>query len=146
MDLNFNKTNIKFLFDSKNINYNDLLTKEESSTKPVIQFNKEKDKLYTIIIIDPDAPYPSKPSNKYMLHMLITNNDNEVVEYMGPNPPSDSEPHRYYTCIFEQDTLIENTQTFQRPRFNLENFVTVNKLKIIGCFKFRVHGSKFKIV
>ena len=135
--LDLNKIDIKFSFNSKKIFYDDLLTKEESSTKPIIQFNKEKDKLYTIIICDPDAPYPTNPFYKYMLHMLVTNNDNIVVEYMGPNPPSDSDAHRYYTCIFEQTTIIEKTKKFLRPKFNLKQFVSDNKLKIIGCFKFR---------
>ena len=144
MDFKFNKTDIKLSFNSKYIQYNDLLTKEESSNKPNIEFNKEKDKLYTIIIIDPDAPYPSKPIYKYMLHMLVTNNNNEVVEYMGPNPPADSAPHRYLTCIFEQDSLIENNKfsKFQRSRFNLKRFVIANKLKIIGCFKFRAKRTE----
>ena len=44
MDFKFNKTDIKLSFNSKNIQYNDLLTKEESSNKPNIEFNKEKDK------------------------------------------------------------------------------------------------------
>ena len=145
LKLDLKKTDITFLFGSKKIFYNDLLTKEETSTKPIIQFNKEKNKLYTIIIIDPDAPYPSKPKYKFMLHMLVTNNDNvndnvndnEVVEYLGPNPPADSDPHRYYTCIFEQTAIIEKTKKFPRPNFDLKQFVSDNKLKIIGCFKFR---------
>ena len=106
-------------------------------------FNKEEKKFYTIIIIDPDAPYPSNPIYKYMLHMLVTNNDNIVVKYMGPNPPVDSEPHRYYTCIFEQTVIIEKTPKFPkfpRSNFDLKQFVLDNKLKIIGCFKFRVKG------
>jgi phosphatidylethanolamine-binding protein (PEBP) family uncharacterized protein len=141
MDLDFNKIDIKLSFNSKEIKYNDLLTKEETSTIPIIKFNKEEGKSYTIIIIDPDAPYPTKPIYKYMLHMLVTNNDNEVVKYMGPNPPADSAPHRYYTCIFEQESLIANTKKFHtrsRSNFDLKQYVLDNKLKIIGCFKFRV--------
>ena len=138
LKLDLKKTDITFLFNSKKIFYNDLLTKEETSTKPIIQFNKEEGKSYTIIMIDPDAPYPSKPIYKYMLHMLVTNNDNIVVEYLGPNPPPDSDPHRYYTCIFEQTAIIEKTKKFPRPNFDLKQFVSDNKLKIIGCFKFRV--------
>lgn len=141
MDLDFNKIDIKLSFNSKDIKYNDLLTKEETSIKPIIKFTKEKGKLYTIIIIDPDAPYPNKPIYKYVLHMLVTNNDNIVVDYMGPNPPAGSDPHRYYTCIFEQDSLNINTKKFptkSRFNFDLKQFVLDNKLKIIGCFKFRV--------
>lgn len=146
MDLDLNKINITLSFGSKDIKYNDLLTKEETSIIPVINFNKEKKKLYTIIIIDPDAPYPTNPTNKYMLHMLVTNNNNEVVKYMGPNPPTDSDPHRYYTCIFEQTVIIANTKKIPKfsehpiPHFDLKQFVLDNKLKIIGCFKFRVKG------
>ena len=44
MDLDLNKINITLSFGSKDIKYNDLLTKEESSIIPVIKFNKENNK------------------------------------------------------------------------------------------------------
>lgn len=140
MDLNIVKDAIKMSINGKNIKYNEYLTKESSSTKPVIRFSKNPYKKYTIIMIDPDAPSPSNPINKYHLHWLIINNDQTIMEYSGPSPPLHSGTHRYYTCIFEQEEELYLSNNYPRSKFDLENFVSDNKLNIKGCFKFNVVG------
>ncbi len=145
MDLDNYKNFVKLSFKDK-INYNDMLTKQASSTKPNIQFKKDPNKLYTIITIDPDAPSPSNPIYKYFLHMLTVNNSDKnsdtIMEWTGPDPPKGSKIHRYYTCVFEQPNKIDvNTnQIDSRPKFDLNSFVKSNNLVIKGCFKFRVEG------
>lgn len=136
--------NINFYFDSKKILYNEILTKEESSMIPDISYPRLKNKLYTIIMVDPDAPIKTNPTKKYMLHWLVVNNDKNVVDYKGPNPPSGSGFHRYYTCVFEQNESISvekyNYLNTSRPNFNIIKFSTDNNLKIVGIFKFKVIG------
>lgn len=136
--------NIDFYFGNKKILYNQILTKEESSILPTISYPKSKDKLYTIIMIDPDAPIRTNPTKRYMLHWLVLNNDKTVAVYKGPNPPLGSGAHRYYTCVFEQKVPISdekyNYLNNSRANFNIIKFSADNNLKIIGIFKFQVVG------
>jgi phosphatidylethanolamine-binding protein (PEBP) family uncharacterized protein len=142
MDLNNYKNFIELSFGSSKIKYNDMLTKQASSTKPNIKFTKDPSKLYTIITIDPDAPSASNPIYKYFLHMLIVNNSDIIMEWTGPDPPTGSNTHRYYTCVFEQVSPIDINKISikSRPKFDLNTFVKSNNLVIKGCFKFRVEG------
>ncbi len=141
MDLDNYKNFVKLFFGSKEVKYGDLLTKKETANKPTIQFKKNKDKYYTTIIIDPDAPSPKNPTYKYFLHMLKTNSNVDTVEYTGPDPPTNSGIHRYYTCVFEHDKpIVETNKLYSRPGFDLKAYVKENKLNILGCHKFTVKG------
>ena len=146
MDLNNYKNFVELSFGSNKIKYNDMLTKQASSIKPNIEFKKDPSKLYTIITIDPDAPSPTNPIYKYFLHMLTVNNSNtkydKIMEWTGPDPPKGSKIHRYYTCVFEQESPIDiNKYSINsRHNFDLNSFVKSNNLVIKGCNKFRVEG------
>lgn len=134
------KNNIFLKYPKIKLDYNDLTNKLVTSVQPIISFNKIPGKLYTTIIVDPDAPSPVNPINKYHLHYLQINNNEVINEYQGPNPPIGSGIHRYYTCVFEQDYRLEKISEFARSKFDLNKFVHNNKLNLIGCFKFRVRG------
>ena len=142
MDLNNYKNFIELSFENNKIEYNDMLTKQASSTKPNIQFKKDPNKLYTIITIDPDAPSPTNPIYKYFLHMLVVNNSDTLMKWTGPDPPTGSKTHRYYTCVFEQVSPIDKNKYSinSRHNFDLNSFVKSNNLLIKGCNKFRVEG------
>ncbi len=133
------KNNIYLEYPNTKLGYNDLTSKSITNIEPIISFSKVPGKLYTTIIVDPDAPSPDNPINKYHLHYLQINNNRVINQYSGPNPPINSGIHRYYTCVFEQDYRLELNQ-FPRAKFDLNKFVRDNKLKLVGCFKFRVKG------
>jgi phosphatidylethanolamine-binding protein (PEBP) family uncharacterized protein len=67
-----------------------------------IFWNAEEDKMYTIFMVDLDAPYPSNPSKSPLVHLFILNiigsdikTGFNIVSYQPPSPPADSPPHRY---------------------------------------------------
>jgi phosphatidylethanolamine-binding protein (PEBP) family uncharacterized protein len=73
----------------------------------------EKNALFTLIKVDPDAPSRSSATSREWRHWLIVNipgNDiskGEVVTpYMGPNPPKDSGLHRYVFLLYKQNDRI----------------------------------------
>ena len=113
-----------------------------------IKSNKiNKNNLYTTLMVDPDAPYPLTPTFKYYLHLLVINNKEIIVDYLPPDPPLDSPPHRYQIIILEQSNYINkkkmNTFNFhERPNFNLDNFITKNKLKIVDEFEFKSYSHE----
>lgn len=129
---------------------------------PIIEFSKKVGKLYTIMIIDQDAPSRKNPIYKYWLHLLIVNTNDTIMHYMPPNPPKGSGEHRYHLLIFEQASLhslapssrvphssIEqaslhsleqthkiNTSITTRSNFDIDEFIKSNNLILLSDIKF----------
>jgi phosphatidylethanolamine-binding protein (PEBP) family uncharacterized protein len=112
------------------------LTKSETSFPPSINFSSQLNKLYCLIMWDPDVPTQIQPG---FLHWLVTNlesqNDiinNQLITYKGPSPPSGT--HRYFFGLFEQTGHILS-QPIKRQNFSIEEFINKNKLrKIVEVF------------
>ena len=129
------KLNKKILQRNKLYDYNIFKNHELK-----IDFNKEKNKIYTILNIDKDAPSKKNPVDKYHIHEFIinmVNNDyNTVLCYKPPNPPKGSGDHEYCIYILEQDSKYKyNAES--RIKFDFENFVKNKNLKIVDKFCFR---------
>jgi hypothetical protein len=84
----------------------------------------------TLVFYDLDASY---------IHLLITNiPDNRIEEgqvvysYMAPQPPANSQDHRYVFILFEQPSLIQTIYKSQRSKFPLKDFIDTYQLKTIG--------------
>ena len=121
---------------------NKIYTTLQINRKPkIIISEKEKEKyknnLLTLLIVDPDAHYPSNPTEKYMLHNMVINNDETIWKYKSPNPPMDSAPHRYMILLYKQSNPIKLDKPIaQRNKFDLESFVKKYKLKKVDEFIF----------
>ena len=88
--------------------------------------------LFTLFVVDPDAPDPSNPTRAQILHALITNipggdvpRGTVVTPYRGPAPPSGV--HRYTFLLYKQPgNRIEiqdpSTGAAGRSYFNVANF------------------------
>ncbi|KGN64620.1 protein MOTHER of FT and TFL1 [Cucumis sativus] len=83
--------------------------------------------LYTLVMVDPDAPSPSEPTFREWLHWIVVdipegadaNKGKEVVHYMGPQPPTGI--HRYVFAVFKQNTPLGGRL---RPPTTRSNFKT----------------------
>merc|ERR1712212_572894 len=93
----------------------DSLAVSEAREIPSIRLEEaSKDKLYTVAMVDPDAPSRKNPRAAQWLHWIVINVDgktllsgedlkgDEVTEYAGPSPPRGSGPHRYVLLVWEQ--------------------------------------------
>ena len=122
---------------------NNIYTTLQINRKPKIILSesdkeKYKNKLLTRLIFDPDAHYPSNPTEKYMLHNMVINNDEIIWRYKSPNPPMDSAPHRYYIQLYKQSNRIKLDKLItQRNKFDLESFVKKYGLKKVDEFVFK---------
>ncbi|GAB2212824.1 hypothetical protein Droror1_Dr00020819 [Drosera rotundifolia] len=66
------------------------------------------DDLFTLVMVDPDAPNPSEPTLREWLHWIVidipmgsdVSKGREIVEYTGPRPPTGI--HRYVFGLFKQ--------------------------------------------
>lgn len=95
-------------YENKSIINNVSLPPFKTQIKPDFLFNMEPNKLYTLIMYDPDAP-----AGDY-IHWIITNisNNNKLgnnlLVYKGPSPPKDTGIHRYIFLVYEQKHSINN--------------------------------------
>jgi len=51
----------------------------------IISTKKNNYGYYTTIIVDPDAPYPSNPTSKYYIHLLVVNSNDIKIKYKPPD-------------------------------------------------------------
>ena len=128
-----------YKLDTNNIYHKDII-----KTIPTIKFiNAVSNKLYTIIMIDIDAP--TKNNNIYspFLHLIVCNikgndlistklNKNIIVSYYPPSPPLKNDIHRYKFIIYEQKNFINITDNYNRPIFDINSFIIKYNLKFVS--------------
>ncbi|KAI5790593.1 phosphatidylethanolamine-binding protein [Peziza echinospora] len=114
--------------------------------------------LFTLVMIDPDAPSRETPTLKEILHALITgitftqsngvltlSAGNSVAAYIGPGPPAGTGLHRYIFLLFAQPTATVDAGAFNgnsRMNFNVRTFANNNNFgaPIAGAF-FRAQNA-----
>ena len=107
-------------------------------SKPIITSNKKNNEyLYTTLIVDPDAPYPSNPTFKYYIHLMVVNSSDIKIDYYPPHPPIDSPPHRYKVLLFQQEKYIQIQKSKPHPNFDLEEFISKYNLVLVDNFIFK---------
>jgi phosphatidylethanolamine-binding protein (PEBP) family uncharacterized protein len=111
------------------------------------------------MLIDPDAPTPEDPKFAYWRHWVVVNmpfpsdaaesepesrcvttRGKTLTQYLAPGPKDESGPHRYLFLLFEepeQGLLLEKDDVggeefVQRRSFRAEEFVSKQKLKLVG--------------
>jgi phosphatidylethanolamine-binding protein (PEBP) family uncharacterized protein len=108
----------------------EFLSVSETQLEPDIKLNSNPNKLYTLVLYDPDAI-----SGTY-IHWIkgnITNNDmktgNIIIPYKGPAPPPKTGKHHYIFNLYEQNE--ENKMSPLEEKVielnELENKLGVNK-------------------
>jgi phosphatidylethanolamine-binding protein len=133
---------LKVLFNGHQIKHNEKILLHSVQNQPKIIFNFPAHQLYTIMMIDPDAPSKDKPINKYWLHWLMINNDQTILDFNPPAPPIGSGEHRYYIYVFQQPQQIKLDIAHQRPKFNFDKFVQTHQLKPIAVVMFRTERKE----
>ena len=89
------------------------LSPKETSVEPSVSFPADTNKLYILVMYDPDAVVGN------YIHWLVTNipgsninGGKNIFEYNGPAPPKNSGTHHYIFKIYEQltnNTINNNT-------------------------------------
>lgn len=94
-----------------------MLTSSQVRRAPVVAFKSPPGKLYTLLMIDPDAPSRAEPLYREFVHWVVVNmpgcdiTAGEVVApYFGAAPPYKSGLHRYYFFLYEQPTPLSPTE------------------------------------
>ncbi|GAA5968303.1 hypothetical protein JCM21900_001165 [Sporobolomyces salmonicolor] len=123
---------------------------EDAQAPPVVDFTA-KPVLYTLLVLDPDAPSRSTPYWSPFLHYALPGlkpkhgkvemTSDALVEWTPPAPPAGSGPHRYVYLLYLQPTLSVSlpasrpsiNTTEDRMGFPHEDFIKENKLKLVGA-------------
>ena len=132
------------VLNKKVIKYKQLLPLTDTQEQPILNYIKNDKKLYTIMMIDPDAPDCANPIYKYVLHWLIVNTSDVIKPYHPPSPPAGSGNHRYYIIIYEQSHFIDplSFNNIERHSFDAYQFVNANNLKpILGNMFMSKHSD-----
>ncbi|KAK7374946.1 hypothetical protein VNO80_08389 [Phaseolus coccineus] len=90
--------------------------------------------LYTLVMVDPDAPSPGNPNQREYLHWLVanipettgTNFGEQIVEYEGPRPMMGI--HRIVFILFRQLGRQTVYAPGWRQNFNTRDFSEVYNL------------------
>jgi phosphatidylethanolamine-binding protein (PEBP) family uncharacterized protein len=129
-------------YQAKKIN-NTFLSRNNTLSSPTIQIKPESNKLFTLLMSDPDAP-TDIPGTSW-LHWLIVNipgdipvieNGDEIMHYSPPTPPSGT--HRYIFTLYEQPNSILYSAPSVRTSFNTKGFERQFLLKKITSKQIRV--------
>ena len=117
---------MEVFYNNKIVNNNELLKPSETQTKPQIKYSFENNKLYTLLMHDPDSVYGNR------FHWIVANisgdvkNGVDLLPYTGPAPPPKTGIHRYIFELYEQDRNID----VNMEERNLPMEVVKNKLNI----------------
>lgn len=120
------------------------LTPTQVQNKPtLIEWDgMEKDKLYTVILTDPDAPSRKNPKFREWHHFIVVNaNGNDLStgfvqsDYVGSGPPKGTGLHRYVWLVYEQpgpikceEAVLTNRSGENRGQFSAASFRAKYKL------------------
>ncbi|XP_013102441.1 protein D3 [Stomoxys calcitrans] len=117
------------------------LTPTQVKDQPEVTWEAEEGALYTLLMVDPDAPSRQEPTYREVLHWLIINvpgnkvaNGQVVAEYIGSGPPEGTGLHRYVFLVFKQSEKITTdkfiSKTAREGRLSIKTRDYIAKFKL----------------
>lgn len=114
--------NFHVSYGNKIINSNIFLNPNEVQKTPNVIYIPNINKLYTLIMYDPDA------INGTFIHWLVINiignniqKGQTLLPYKGPSPPPKTGIHRYIFILFEQPNKLNINEINQNRNETIEN-------------------------
>ena len=108
---------------------------------PKITFDGKSDKLYALLMVDPDAPSRKEPKLREFCHYVVVNipgsevaKGDTLIEYIGSGPPLGTGLHRYVYLLYEQKAKVTSNLKISdkmlngRPGFSAKKFAKDNNL------------------
>nr|WGL40955.1 MFT2 [Chrysanthemum x morifolium] len=121
------------------------------ATAPRVSIRGSPDELYTLVLIDPDAPNPNEPSLKEVVSWIVTNipggsltgRGTEFLEYNAPAP--DIGVHRNIFVLYKQEGTLDGIETpASRTCFNARAFASKHNLSPVGLAYYNVRKEARK--
>ena len=110
------------------VNPGNRLRPDQASEQPLIKLPDAATEARALVMWDDDVPYPNDPHKKPFLHgaWLSASRNNSAtrnngffaprrpaINYTGPNPPQDSDPHTYHLGLYR---YLDGTEPRQIPK------------------------------
>eukprot|EP00033_Pygsuia_biforma_P000478 GCRY01000564.1.p1 GENE.GCRY01000564.1~~GCRY01000564.1.p1 ORF type:complete len:166 (+),score=20.08 GCRY01000564.1:68-565(+) len=117
--------------DNTSVHGGNELSPEKTKHHPHVTVPGTVDDLYTLLMVDPDAPSRSNPTAAEWLHWVVVNipgngevkDGEEIVKYNGPTPPAHTGLHRYVFLLCRQTKgKIHPKEPAARKNFNAKTF------------------------
>lgn len=94
------------------------LTPTQVKDEPTVVWEpKQEAPLYTLLMVDPDAPTRSDPKYREILHWAVVNipgnqvnQGQTLAEYIGSGPPKGTGKHRYIFLLYSQQKKIDEPE------------------------------------
>lgn len=123
---------LKVSYDGNEIQLGSLVERSLTKNSPTVKYDGNANDIYTLVMIDPDAPTPQNPTLAQYLHWLIVNIPGNEVEngqvlssYVQPSPPKRSDAHRYIFLVYKQPEFIpEAKYNGGNTHFNVSEYAT----------------------
>lgn len=103
-----------------------------------VSWSTNDDTLYTLLMVDPDAPSRENPKMRSWRHWIVTNiKGNDIhrgfieTYYAKPSPPKGTGYHRYILLVYEQpQRLYLEKNHNSRGKFSVKDFARRNNLGV----------------
>lgn len=130
---------VSLSFGSRPIALGEFITPQQTVGRPVVHWPEaDAHSLYTLVLLDPDAPSASNPSASPWLHWLVVNvrgstlrhrrdlpltssSDSVRVVYASATPPQQTGTHRYILYVYHQTEKLKLFETEHEPVTKLIN-------------------------
>ncbi|OMJ19285.1 OV-16 antigen [Smittium culicis] len=122
----------------------------ETDTFPTVNYNSNANDLYTLALVDPDAPSRANPTRAQVVHFLSINikgNDTQSgysgsLTYLPTRPFVGCGRKRFVFVLARQAGVLANSVVpASRPGFNIANFAAQNQLTLIGANYFEAEST-----
>ncbi|KAJ2757140.1 hypothetical protein GGI19_000292 [Coemansia pectinata] len=140
--------NISIKFNNKPVEMGQLLTINDTRTEPTIEFDTQPGQIFTLAMVDPDAPSNSRHGYRSYRHFLISNLDMSenststvITTYQGPQPEFGTGAHRYALVVLKQRDHLNLTAADvpeSRVRFDIVDWGNKRKMKPVAASYFMV--------
>uniref|UniRef100_A0ACD6AC29 Uncharacterized protein n=1 Tax=Avena sativa TaxID=4498 RepID=A0ACD6AC29_AVESA len=125
---------LRVLYGNREITNGSELRPSQVANQPTVKITGLARSLYTLVMVDLDAPSPSDPSAREYLHWLVTDipeggdvcRGTEVVAYESPRPTAGI--HRLAFVVFRQTARQEIYAPGWRANFNTRDFAEIYSL------------------
>ncbi|EDW80756.1 uncharacterized protein Dwil_GK11698 [Drosophila willistoni] len=117
------------------------LTPTQVKDQPTVTWEADAGSLYTLLLVDPDAPSRADPKLREILHWAVINipgnkvADGQVLaEYVGAAPADGTGLHRYVFLVFKQNDKITTDKFISKT--TREGRVSVKARDYIAKYSF----------
>ncbi|XP_042432985.1 protein FLOWERING LOCUS T-like [Zingiber officinale] len=126
---------MKVVYNNREVTNGSELKPSAIANAPRVEIQgRDSRTLYTLVMVDPDAPSPSNPTKREFLHWLVTDipetanssYGNEIVCYESPRPSIGI--HRLVFVLFRQSISQTIYAPGWRQNFNTRDFAAAHNL------------------